>query len=294
MGPTPAQSTSSILSRIRRSSVSGVGNAQQRLGEAHEHHALVRAEAVGVHEASTPPWPVSARRRWARRLAWPRPARPSRGRAAARPAAPRPPPSRPPGRWRRCGGAGRGGGAAGRRGGRTAWLGVRRWPDSRVWYGRSPMQGAASAQSQPDSAVLSRSPQAVRRKESRGRHADSAPAAHAAARLCRARTAAGGSRIISTRRWTPRATGSRPSSRPRLRGGQEPRLHLRERPGQPGDGGADRAEARGRRPDVIVPISTPSAQAVVGATKDIPVVFTAVTDPVGRSWCRTRRTPAAT
>ena len=37
----------------------------------------------------------------------------------------------------------------------------------------------------------------------------------------------------------------------------------------------------GERPDVIVPISTPSAQAVVGATKEIPVVFTAVTDPVG-------------
>jgi putative ABC transport system substrate-binding protein len=37
----------------------------------------------------------------------------------------------------------------------------------------------------------------------------------------------------------------------------------------------------GERPDVIVPISTPSAQAVVGATKDIPVVFTAVTDPLG-------------
>jgi putative ABC transport system substrate-binding protein len=36
----------------------------------------------------------------------------------------------------------------------------------------------------------------------------------------------------------------------------------------------------GERPDVIVPISTPSAQAVVGATKDIPVVFTAVTDPL--------------
>ncbi|MFO1036026.1 MAG: ABC transporter substrate-binding protein [Geminicoccaceae bacterium] len=37
----------------------------------------------------------------------------------------------------------------------------------------------------------------------------------------------------------------------------------------------------GDAPDVIVPISTPSAQAVVSATKDIPVVFTAVTDPVG-------------
>ena len=37
----------------------------------------------------------------------------------------------------------------------------------------------------------------------------------------------------------------------------------------------------GEAPAVIVPISTPSAQAVAGATKDIPVVFTAVTDPVG-------------
>lgn len=37
----------------------------------------------------------------------------------------------------------------------------------------------------------------------------------------------------------------------------------------------------GESPDVIVPISTPSAQAVVGATKQIPVVFTAVTDPLG-------------
>jgi putative ABC transport system substrate-binding protein len=37
----------------------------------------------------------------------------------------------------------------------------------------------------------------------------------------------------------------------------------------------------GESPDVIVPISTPSAQAVVSATQDIPIVFTAVTDPVG-------------
>ncbi|MDR4125853.1 ABC transporter substrate-binding protein [Yanghanlia caeni] len=36
----------------------------------------------------------------------------------------------------------------------------------------------------------------------------------------------------------------------------------------------------GDRPDVIVAIATPSAQAVVAATKDIPVVFSAVTDPV--------------
>lgn len=36
----------------------------------------------------------------------------------------------------------------------------------------------------------------------------------------------------------------------------------------------------GDEPNVIVPISTPSAQAVVSATRDIPVVFTAVTDPL--------------
>jgi putative ABC transport system substrate-binding protein len=36
----------------------------------------------------------------------------------------------------------------------------------------------------------------------------------------------------------------------------------------------------GENPAVIVPISTPSAQAVVAATQDIPVVFTAVTDPL--------------
>ncbi|OJT97124.1 MAG: ABC transporter permease [Rhizobium sp. 63-7] len=37
----------------------------------------------------------------------------------------------------------------------------------------------------------------------------------------------------------------------------------------------------GDAPNVIVPISTPSAQAVVSATRDIPVVFTAVSDPLG-------------
>jgi putative ABC transport system substrate-binding protein len=37
----------------------------------------------------------------------------------------------------------------------------------------------------------------------------------------------------------------------------------------------------GDEPSVIVPISTPSAQAVVSTTRDIPVVFTAVSDPLG-------------
>ncbi|WP_459614768.1 ABC transporter substrate-binding protein [Bordetella sp. 2513F-2] len=36
----------------------------------------------------------------------------------------------------------------------------------------------------------------------------------------------------------------------------------------------------GDRPDAIVAIATPSAQAVVAATRDVPVVYSAVTDPV--------------
>lgn len=52
-------------------------------------------------------------------------------------------------------------------------------------------------------------------------------------------------------------------------------------------GGSPTAAARIARrlaleaPDVIVAISTPSAQAVASATREIPVVFTAVSDPVG-------------
>lgn len=44
----------------------------------------------------------------------------------------------------------------------------------------------------------------------------------------------------------------------------------------------------GDQPDVIVAIATPSAQAVVAATKSIPVVYSAITDPVAaklvKSW----------
>ncbi len=42
----------------------------------------------------------------------------------------------------------------------------------------------------------------------------------------------------------------------------------------------------GEDPNVIVPISTPSAQAVVSSTRDIPVVFTAVSDPLGAQLVR--------
>ncbi|CAO3422190.1 ABC transporter substrate-binding protein [Azospirillum doebereinerae] len=49
----------------------------------------------------------------------------------------------------------------------------------------------------------------------------------------------------------------------------------------------------GSKPDVIVPISTPSAQAVAAATRDIPVVFTAVTDPVGAQLVKNLEAPGA-
>lgn len=47
----------------------------------------------------------------------------------------------------------------------------------------------------------------------------------------------------------------------------------------------------GDGPDVIVPISTPSAQAVVSATRDIPIVFTAVSDPVGAQLVKSMENP---
>lgn len=51
--------------------------------------------------------------------------------------------------------------------------------------------------------------------------------------------------------------------------------------GNPGTAAQIARQFVGDAPNVIVPISTPSAQAVVSATRDIPVVFTAVSDPLG-------------
>lgn len=50
--------------------------------------------------------------------------------------------------------------------------------------------------------------------------------------------------------------------------------------GQPANAAQIAKRFVGMEPAVIVPISTPSAQAMASATKDIPIVFTAVTDPV--------------
>jgi putative ABC transport system substrate-binding protein len=49
----------------------------------------------------------------------------------------------------------------------------------------------------------------------------------------------------------------------------------------------------GEAPTVIVPISTPSAQAVVSATRDVNVVFTAVSDPLGAQLVKDLEKPGA-
>ena len=50
--------------------------------------------------------------------------------------------------------------------------------------------------------------------------------------------------------------------------------------GQPANAAQIAAKLIGQRPNVIVAISTPSAQAMLAATKELPIVFSAVTDPV--------------
>jgi len=51
--------------------------------------------------------------------------------------------------------------------------------------------------------------------------------------------------------------------------------------GNPGTAAQIARKFIGDKPDVIVGIATPSAQALVAATKTVPVVFSTVTDPVG-------------
>jgi putative ABC transport system substrate-binding protein len=47
----------------------------------------------------------------------------------------------------------------------------------------------------------------------------------------------------------------------------------------------------GEAPDVIVPISTPSAQAAAAASRTIPIVFTAVTDPLAAGLVKSAEAP---
>ncbi|MDR2127961.1 MAG: ABC transporter substrate-binding protein [Burkholderiaceae bacterium] len=63
--------------------------------------------------------------------------------------------------------------------------------------------------------------------------------------------------------------------------GQNLRWEFQSAQGNPGTAASIARKFIGDKADVIVAIATPSAQAVVAATRSIPVVFSAVTDPVG-------------
>ncbi|HYH37381.1 MAG TPA: ABC transporter substrate-binding protein [Azospirillum sp.] len=63
--------------------------------------------------------------------------------------------------------------------------------------------------------------------------------------------------------------------------GQNLKVDYQSAQGNPATAAQIARQFVGQKPDVIVPISTPSAQAVAAATRDVAVVFTAVTDPVG-------------
>jgi putative ABC transport system substrate-binding protein len=63
--------------------------------------------------------------------------------------------------------------------------------------------------------------------------------------------------------------------------GQNLKFVFQSAQGNPATAAQIARQFAGDNPNVIVPISTPSAQAVVSSTHDIPVVFTAVSDPVG-------------
>ncbi|HYG88813.1 MAG TPA: ABC transporter substrate-binding protein [Azospirillum sp.] len=73
--------------------------------------------------------------------------------------------------------------------------------------------------------------------------------------------------------------------------GQNLKVDYQSAQGNPATAAQIARQFVGQKPDVIVPISTPSSQAVVAATKDIPVVFTAVTDPLGAQLVRSMDKP---
>ena len=75
--------------------------------------------------------------------------------------------------------------------------------------------------------------------------------------------------------------------------GQNLKVEYQSAQGNPATAAQIARQFVGAKPDVIVPISTPSAQAVVASTRDIPVVFTAVTDPVGAQLVKSMEKPGA-
>ncbi|WP_207481371.1 ABC transporter substrate-binding protein [Arenibaculum pallidiluteum] len=73
--------------------------------------------------------------------------------------------------------------------------------------------------------------------------------------------------------------------------GRDLRVEYQSAQGNPATASQIARQFVGMNPAVIVPIATPSAQAVVAATRDVPVVFSAVTDPVGAQLVRDMAKP---
>lgn len=75
--------------------------------------------------------------------------------------------------------------------------------------------------------------------------------------------------------------------------GKEIRIVFENAQGQPATAVQIARKFVGEKPSVIIGISTPSAQAAASATKTIPVVFSAVTDPVGAQLVASVEKPGA-
>ncbi|WP_409439845.1 ABC transporter substrate-binding protein [Psychromonas sp. GE-S-Ul-11] len=73
--------------------------------------------------------------------------------------------------------------------------------------------------------------------------------------------------------------------------GDELKFTYESAQGQPAIAAQIARKLVGEQPDVIVAIATPSAQAAVSVSRDIPVVFSAVTDPIGAKLVPTLEQP---
>lgn len=75
--------------------------------------------------------------------------------------------------------------------------------------------------------------------------------------------------------------------------GKEIKIIFENAQGQPATAVQIARKFVGDKPDVMIGISTPSAQALASATKTIPVVFSAVTDPLGAQLVTSLEKPGA-
>ncbi|MET1028713.1 MAG: ABC transporter substrate-binding protein [Dongiaceae bacterium] len=73
--------------------------------------------------------------------------------------------------------------------------------------------------------------------------------------------------------------------------GETMTFHYESAQGNPATATQIAQKYAGENPSVIVAIATPSAQAVAASTQDIPVIFTAVTDPLGAQLVKSLEKP---